>query len=144
VSDKSTKIEEEKAELKSDEPRPTLTFTPEALKSAWEEYRQLHKDDGNNFELVILNKEYTILKETEIHLELSSDLELDRLKTLKPSLVEHLRSSLSNYNIDIFEEVKQEVGSNKAYTNSDKFKVMIEKNPALAELKDRLGLDPDI
>lgn len=71
-------------------------------------------------------------------------MELDRLKTLRPSLLEHLRTSLENHKIDISAEVKHEVGSKKAYTNSDKFKVMMEKNPSLIELKDRLGLDPEI
>lgn len=104
----------------------------------------MHKDDGNSFELVILNQEFELKNKTEIHLVLSSDLELDRFKTLKPSILEHLRKSLENSNIDILAEVKHEVGTKKAYTNSDKFKVMMEKNPSLAELKDRLGLDPDI
>lgn len=119
-------------------------FTAEALKSSWDSYKQSHKDDGNNFELVILNKEFELKNGTEIHIELSGDLELDRLNTLKPSLLGYLRTSLKNDNIDIFAEIKQEVATQKAYTNSDKFKVMMEKNPSLAELKDRLGLDPDI
>jgi len=124
--------------------KKTNDFTLEALKSSWQEYKQLHKDDGNSFELVILNQDFELKNQTEIHLVLSSDLELDRFKTLRPPLLDHLRKSLENHAIDITAEVKHEVGTKKAYTNSDKFKVMIKKNPALAELKDRLGLDPDI
>jgi DNA polymerase-3 subunit gamma/tau len=29
------------------------------------------------------------------------------------------------------------------YTSRDKFEYLLEKNPALREMKDRLGLDPD-
>ena len=119
-------------------------FTVEALKSSWENYKQSHKDNENNFELVILNKEFELKNKSEIHLILSSDLELDRLKTLKHSLLAHLRNSLENDAIDIFAEVKQETGAKKAYTSADKFKVMMDKNPNLVELKNRLGLDPDI
>ena len=124
--------------------KKTNEFTLEALKSSWEIYKQSHKDDGNNFELVILNKAFELKNNTEIHLELSGDLELDRLNTLRPSLLEHLRKSLDNYNIDIFAEIKQEIATQKAYTNSEKFEAMTKKNPSLLELKDRLGLDPDI
>ena len=120
------------------------TFTIDALKSSWEDYKQLHKDDGNSFELVILNQEFELKNQTEIHLVLSNNLELDRFKTLKPSILGHLRKSLQNDSIDILVTVKHEVDTKKVYTNSDKFKVMMEKNPSLAELKDRLGLDTNI
>jgi DNA polymerase-3 subunit gamma/tau len=94
--------------------------------------------------MVILNQDFELKNKTEIHLVLASDLELDRFKSLRPPLLDHLRRSLENHSIEITAEVRHEVGTKKAYTNSDKFKVMIDKNPALAELKDRLGLDPDV
>ncbi len=148
LKEEPTKTEVQKEEevevLNSTVEKKTKEFTLEALKSAWDEYKQSHKDDGNSFELVILSKEFELKNKTEIHIALSSDLELDRIKMLRTTLLAHLRKSLKNYAIDIFAVVKQEVGTKKAYTNSDKFRVMMEKNPSLVELKDRLGLDPDI
>jgi hypothetical protein len=40
-------------------------------------------------------------------------------------------------------EIKIEAGKKVIYTSREKFDYLVEKNPVLKELKDRLGLDTD-
>ena len=74
---------------------------------------------------------------------MASHIEMDAIKDIKLELVNFLRKQLGNDFIDVVAHVNEEKTVKKAYTNSDKFQVMLDKQPILKELKDRLGLDPD-
>ena len=114
------------------------------LQEVWEEYKEIEKKKDNNLAVVTLSKEVKLLNDTKVHLALASHIEIDGLNKIKSDLVNYLRTHLKNDFIDIIADVKEEEVQKKAYTNSDKFEVMMKKQPALKVLKDRLGLDPDI
>jgi hypothetical protein len=63
--------------------------------------------------------------------------------SLKSDLATRLREQLKNNSITIVSELKLEADKKVIYTSREKFDYLVEKNPLLKELKDRLGLDPD-
>ena len=92
----------------------------------------------------MLSKELRLVNSTEVHITLANHIEIDSLDKIRTELLSFLRDKLSNDNIDIVAEVSEEEKDRKAYTNSEKFEKLIEKQPLLKELKDRLGLDPNL
>jgi hypothetical protein len=67
------------------------------------------------------------------------------LNSIKAELAAFLRERLKNNTIQITGELKVAGDDDKKvyYTARDKFDYLVEKNPVLKEMKDRLGLDPD-
>ena len=54
-----------------------------------------------------------------------------------------LRERLNNYHFDIQPRVAEAPEEKKLYTSQDKYLRMVEKNPLLKDLKQRLDLDYD-
>jgi DNA polymerase III subunit gamma/tau len=85
-----------------------------------------------------------LLKESfRIEIEVINKVQADMLHMEKTELLGHLRNKLNNFSIDFDIVINQEQEVFKPYTNSEKFKVLIEKNPNLLELKNRLDLEID-
>jgi intein-encoded DNA endonuclease-like protein len=60
----------------------------------------------------------------------------------KRSLFEYLKKELKNAKLQLeIEYIREESGSQKAYTAADKYKVLAEKNPTLDKLRNMLNLD---
>jgi hypothetical protein len=65
------------------------------------------------------------------------------LNGLRTELLIFLRGKLENDLITISSTMRAADEKKRPYTPKEKFEHMIEKQPLLQELKDRLGLDPD-
>lgn len=67
------------------------------------------------------------------------------LNNLRVELGTFIREKLNNGTIQIIGQTKiaADDDKKKLFTNRDKFDYLVEKNPVLKEMKDRLGLDTD-
>ena len=67
------------------------------------------------------------------------------LNNLRVELGSFIREKLNNGTIQIIGQTKiaADDDKKKLFTNRDKFDYLVEKNPLLKEMKDRLGLDTD-
>jgi DNA polymerase-3 subunit gamma/tau len=64
-------------------------------------------------------------------------------KTEKPNLLNFLRTSLKNFDVDVNPRIEEQVVVKRPYTSQEKFQHMAAKNPQLIELKKRFNLDFD-
>jgi len=64
-------------------------------------------------------------------------------KTEKPAILNFLRSTLRNFDLDVVARVDEQVVVKRPYTSQEKFQYMAAKNPELLELKKRFNLDFD-
>ena len=71
-------------------------------------------------------------------------MEFDILERFSEDLISYLRTRLNNSSIQVNGKLDQAEKAKKLYTSKDKYEYMIRQNPALKELKDRLGLDFDV
>lgn len=122
------------------EPIDVKPLTDEQLRAAWTDYAQLRKDQVAEFHL--LSRTVDVQGST-VTVALANSIEEPLLQNILPDLLTYLRSRLSNSSIKVESVLKREEGKKIAYTNKEKFDLLVEKNPMLKELKDRLGLDPD-
>jgi len=80
----------------------------------------------------------------QIEYELDSEVQLNWITIdLKPKLLSYLRGQLRNDTIEIQFKVSDGTDnkSHKPYTDAEKWSSLVEKYPALAELKSKFGLD---
>lgn len=79
----------------------------------------------------------------QITLFLGNSLQESQQHKLVPPLLRHLRDQLQNDYIEIKTSIRantEEDGKKRMYTDEDKLKYLEEEYPALAELREKLGL----
>ena len=77
-----------------------------------------------------------------IQLEVSNNAQKQILNEYRLDLLQYLRDILNNDMIKIETEII-DIIDNNVYTEKDKLNKIIEENPSLKILKDKLGLDPE-
>lgn len=112
-------------------------FTLQELQKAWNTFTDSR---GKATEEVILRRPFTFENNT-IHLLLDNQVQYDLLNDLKQEIASYLRNTLQNSNIQITAEINIQQVERRPYTAQEKFEFLANKNPALWELKEKLGLD---
>ncbi|MFT6867895.1 MAG: hypothetical protein ACJA08_002741 [Cyclobacteriaceae bacterium] len=141
IFNRKKKTEEEKG----NEPKPEIlstAFSESQLQEAWLAFKEKRTNEGaGDMEQLVLNRSIRKSAENGVLISLASPLETNILDRAEQEIVQFLRSELKNSLILMEKEVKEQEMSKKLYTSRDKFEYMAEQNPALKELKERLGLD---
>jgi DNA polymerase-3 subunit gamma/tau len=83
------------------------------------------------------------IKGNQVVVHLHNPIQETLLATLKSDLLTFLREKLNNSAIQLAGELHTDDEKKVLYTNRDKFDHLVEKNPSLKDLKERLGLDMD-
>jgi hypothetical protein len=115
-------------------------FTEEQLRAAWLEYAEQRKKFQAEFQM--LSQPYMI-KGNQIIVALLSPVHETMLNNIKTEITAYIREKLNNTNIQVAGELQTSEDKKIIYTNREKFDYLLEKNPLLKEMKDRLGLDTD-
>ncbi|MCW3078392.1 MAG: polymerase subunit gamma/tau [Bacteroidetes bacterium] len=76
-------------------------------------------------------------------LTINNETQRELLQSIKQDFLDDLRKRLQNNSIILKVEISIQQNTTKAYKPADIFKAMIEKNPALLELKKRFDLEID-
>lgn len=124
------------------EARPQLneSFTPEQLHLVWNDFAVQRKKFQAEYQMLIQPVE---IRGNEIVIQLLSSVQETMLNNFKGDLITYLREQLRNNSIMVIGELREAEEKQMLYTPRDKFEFLIEKNPMLKTLRDRLGLDPD-
>jgi DNA polymerase III subunit gamma/tau len=130
-------VEEPEREIKN---KP---FGLQDLKKYWQDFADLKKAEGKKNDHILLNEDILLLEDYIIEIKLSNPVQEEFLNGLKTELLIFLRGKLENELITITSAIKAADEKKRPYTPKEKLEHMIEKQPLLKELKDRLGLDPD-
>ena len=122
--------------------KKSTDFSEEELQQVWKKFEETRSNVGDTDKL-ILNREVSKGEGHKVDIHLASQLEVSFLEKLEIDLIQYLRSELENDHITLERKVIQEEETRKLYTSKDIFEHMVKENPALKDLKDRLGLDFD-
>lgn len=137
--EKDAESDEEEEDLSN---KPRTPFTQEELDAKWKSYCYLVQKEKKASLYATLTKHTVKLGENfQLSLVLDSEIQALELVSEKSALLGFLRRELNNYGIDLQTEVIQNQQESKHLTSKDKFLKMVEKNPVLAELRERFGLD---
>ncbi|WP_452219334.1 DNA polymerase III subunit gamma/tau [Lacinutrix undariae] len=120
---------------------PKEDFTEEAFHTAWNQYIDQIDAKGEKIMSSILNMRKPVLKGLIINLEFPNESLKIELERAQFPLMEHLRSTLKNYELTLAINVNEEVAKKYVFTDEDKFEKLKEKNPNLELLRSRFSLD---
>ena len=115
-------------------------FTREALQNAWKDFAEQRKKFQAEFQMLTQSFD---LNENQVVVHLLNPVQDNMLAGLKSELTTYLREKLKNNSINVTGELREMDEKKMKYTDRDKFDFLLDKNPLLKEMKDRLGLDTD-
>lgn len=144
AKDEEKRIEQRKAEAKVVEPVNTLQLTQSMLDEVMHKVLDHYKQEGKVLEHAILNQPIK-MEGQEICLEVMGHVQEEIAQKMKPELLSLIRDLTGAGKLSIKLVLKEELEStnNKLYTNSDKFRFLKEKHPALLEFQRKFGLETD-
>jgi len=146
LEDIKKKIEQKKSNVQITEDTANLlknAIDPEKFKELWLKYAEDLKANGKiNLYTILTTKLPSVSEDFIIALDIENKVQLEQIESVRVDLVQHLREKLSNYSLDIKISVTENPEKkNLLYTSHDKYNRMVEKNPRIQELKDRLDLE---
>jgi len=120
---------------------PKSSFTPDDLDGKWARFCHQTKEAGKESLYATLTKRKPTLKDSHsIELIIDNKVQEDYIGSIKPELMDFLRTELDNYSINL-ELVIDRISEEKSlYTSKEKFEKMAEKNPQLKSLQNKLKL----
>ena len=121
---------------------PNRPFTADQLRDAWVGLSAVHKDEPRLRELI---ETYTprLVDEHTAEIQMPNPWQMAQMRKVMPQLAQQLRQALHNDQVHI-QLIQAEYSQEQmAFTAEEKYKLMVEQNPALAQLKDRLDLTID-
>ena len=83
------------------------------------------------------------LHEQKVTLSVQNETQREQLQLIRQEFITYLRSQSKNHGLSLEIEVVAHAQEIKAYKPADVFKVMIDKNPSLLELKKKFDLEID-
>jgi hypothetical protein len=117
-------------------------FTADQLRDAWVGLSARHKDEPRLKELI---ESYVprLIDEQTAEIQMPNPWQMTQMRKAMPELARQLRQVLHNDLLHI-QLVQAEFSQEQmAFTAEEKYKLMVEQNPALAQLKERLDLQID-
>ena len=121
-----------------------MAFSESDLIKHWENLVVFMKNKGkSNLGIILALDKPKLLEDFVIEVSLSNSTQEEMIIEEKYLILEYLRGQLKNDMIDITTKIVDVAISNMPYTNKDKFKKMLAKNPQLETLRLELGLDPE-
>lgn len=118
-------------------------FSEEKMIEIWKGFSEKVKEEGKTNLYITLTSVLPTLSETTICLKISNDTQQKILDENKIELLNYLRTNLQNDFIKVKTEMSEQIKSDIPYTPKDKFNKMVEENPSLKILQQKLGLDPE-
>ena len=122
-----------------------VILSKEVLQSKWSEFiKKLEEDKDTNLMIALSNFTPRLKDNHNIEIYVSNtsqkEIAISRLNFIQT----YLRKKLNNDNIQIHFEVSElDQKDKKPYTNSEKFKEMVNQNPNLEDLRSKFDLDYD-
>ena len=136
-----------KKEVKQDEANDPVEklenpFEIQSVLDCWKAFGEDRIANGaGDAEKLVLSRELLMGEGHDITIRLGSQLELTILEKLEQDFIQHIRKELKNDYINLKKKVEEQKQTQKLYTSKDKYDHMVEQNPALKSLRDKLGLD---
>jgi DNA polymerase-3 subunit gamma/tau len=140
------KKEEDNANLfASTDGLPQTDFTAEQVHELWLKYADAAGADGKiNLRMNLKNALPKVNPGHRLSITVPSITIKEMVDEEKINLLEFLRKQLNNFVIDLDITVNVgDAGVTRPYTQGQKFQYLVERNPALKKLKDKLDLEID-
>lgn len=119
-----------------------VDFTPKNLQQVWNRFATHIKASRPRIGNALLSNKPNIIDDNHITFDVVNQLQKDEITSISNELLGYIRKSLGTPMLELdFNVVEADITNSRPYTIDEKFKFMIQKNPAVLTLKQALGLD---
>ncbi|MEZ4857754.1 MAG: DNA polymerase III subunit gamma/tau [Flavobacteriaceae bacterium] len=129
------------AQQPAEDSLPSQEFSEKEMQKVWDEYTNSLEAKGQFNLHSHLTMGVPKLEGNLIHLQFPNSTIKIEVEREKPKLLQYLRSSLQNYEIDLSVEVNEEEIKRYAYQPHEKYELLKEKNPLIEALRTAFDLD---
>ncbi len=140
----SSKKEEEKKKAESEEidtsNMPKDAFDQKQFEDAWEKYLNSIKTSLPGFSNALLKYKPEVKEDFKVEFKIDNKI-IANDKINIAELQSHLKQELNNYSLSITPVVVEAQEQKTAYTDKEKFEIMVKKNPNILSLKQKLDLE---
>jgi len=120
---------------------PKDPFTESQFLELWNDYIAKLQKNGEKIIASIMNADTPRVHASSAEMTLPNSMMEAEFNKMKPKLLRFLRERLNNYSLDFTIVVNEENEKKFAYTPQEKYNKLLEKNKALAKLKNTFKLD---
>ena len=121
---------------------PVTAFSEQALFTSWDVFAKKMKEaERDSFYSTLSSRKPSVIEENQLLLKLDNQVQLMELNELKADLLGFIREDLNNFAIQMKLVIEEQEQSAQLYTDTEKVKAMIQKNPVLADLMKKFNLD---
>jgi DNA polymerase-3 subunit gamma/tau len=120
---------------------PKEKFTEEHMRELWTKYAYSIRNKDIEFFGTLTHSPPILKKNVIIQIAVFNSTQKNDINTHRQDLLHYLRSNLKNHEIDIEVVINEVERLDIAFTPQQKLKKLIEKNPKLGLLKDKLNLE---
>ena len=109
----------------------------------WRKYAASIQQGNPRLHSIFMNHQPKLKGDHDLVLYVKNQTQVAEIQKERGTFLSAMKRKLRNALLQLTVEVSAEAseGKQKAYTAVDKFKLMVEKNPVLGELKKQFGLD---
>ncbi|MCF8374515.1 MAG: hypothetical protein K9H64_23035 [Bacteroidales bacterium] len=119
-------------------------FSQDELRMSWLQFAEQQKTNEPRMYSILITNIPEKREDSVLKVRLANRSQETHFNEIKNRLVNFLHRELQNSKIDIeLEVIESENTENKLYTTKDKYDYLVQKNPALASMKQQLNLDFD-
>ena len=117
--------------------------TQQKVDELWQKYAASIQRSNPRLHSIFTNHQPKLKGEHDLILFVKNQTQVVEIQKERVNFLNAMKRRLRNAQLQLIVEVSAEAsdGKQKAYTAADKFKLMVEKNPLLVELKKQFGLD---
>lgn len=140
-----SKAEDANAQVAANTPsqeESNAPFTADQLKDAWVGLADTYKEEPRLKELIEMYSP-RLVDALNAEIQMPNPWQLSEMRKAMPGLLQHLRKTLHNSHLQIQLVQAQYNQEQMAFTAEERYNLMAEQNPALAQLKERLNLQID-
>lgn len=126
--------------LSDDAPRNAVTV--DDLRKTWKLYADAMNEAGKRSLHATLTLFQPELDQENIHFKVANRVQEEDLKLIRVEMMDFLRKRLNNSHLQLEVHLAETNEQKLTFLSErDKYELMVKKNPALEELRKRLGLD---
>ncbi len=132
--------EEENEEVEERIDLRQTPFTPDDMETAWQSF--ITNGNFQSLDQELFKNPY-LLEGNQLTVSIPNEALVSSFEKFRGELLQHLRNTLKNDHISLKSQVVEIAQEKMLYTDREKFEFLKNKYPALKDLQDKLGLDPE-
>ena len=140
--EKIAKEKSEEVEAVEESQKRAETYSTEQFEEKWKLIADSYESKGQHHEALLLREKYNIADHI-ITVNISNEALESTFERIRTGVLEKLRNALKNDHIQLRSKIVELEKKNMLYTDKEKFEHLKKKYPALKDLQEKFGLDPE-